>query len=283
MKNYYQILGLEKTASEQEIKQAYRKLAKTHHPDLGGDKEKFQELQEAFEILGDSVKRAQYDNPAPQFNRNTHQYHDFESNIDLDAIFASNPDAREAFRQFFGQERYQRKRVNRSIQLQVSITLEDAFFGKQLTAKLEMPSGNEQTVEFKIPAGISSGMTLNLPGIGDDTFAEVPRGDIHLAIHVQRHPIFERQGIDLIQKIEISSIDAMLGCTKVVTSIDNKELKTTIPAGIQNNAILSLPGYGMQDLHSQNRGRLMLEVRVMVEALTDKQKDELKKLKETWT
>lgn len=268
MTDYYQTLGVGRNATQEEIKKAYRSLAMKHHPDRGGDTAKFKEIQEAYATLSDDQKRAEYDNPQPQ------GFH-----------FGGGP---AGFEQFFGQGHpfgdifgfsQRRSQVNRNIQLQTQINLEDAFYGKEIIANVTLPSGREQSVNIKIPAGIHQGTTLRLSGMGDDSITGLPRGDILLSVHIIEHPIFKRQGDDLLIEYELSCVDAMVGGNIVVEGLDGRRLETTIPAGIQNDSIMSLAGHGMPNFNSPGRrGRLLIKVKIRIPTLTEDQKDNLKKL-----
>ena len=160
-----------------------------------------------------------------------------------------------------------------------SITLEEAFTGKELLASITLPSGKEQTINIKIPAGIHDGTTLRLTGMGDDTIANAPRGDILLAIHIQNHADFNRSGDDLVKELEISCIEAMLGTSITVKTIDGNLLQTTVPAGVQFGTILNLAGYGMPNFNeTHRRGRLLLKLKIKIPVLSDEQKTALQQL-----
>ena len=270
MSDYYQILGLDRSASEADIKNAYRKLAMKHHPDRGGDVGYFQEIQSAYATLSDPQKRAEYDNPRPQFNQGPGGFHFHTGGM---------PEGFEQFFHHFGFG-FQQPRANRAIQLQTSISLEDAFYGKDLIASVGMPSGREQTVNINIPKGMHSGTTLKLAGMGDDSIPGIPRGDILLNVHIHDHPKYKRQGDDLIVDVDVNCIDAMLGGEVNVISIDGKTLATTIPAKIQHDAILSIPGYGMPNFNDSNRrGRLLLKIKITIPEINDIQRATLEKIK----
>lgn len=274
MNNYYQILGVDKSATQEEIKKAYRRLAAQHHPDRGGDTEKFQEIQAAYDVLGDQEKRQQYDNPQPQFDH--YRSHGgmppgFEDMINQ--MFGN-----QGFGDFFQRRTHPQR--NRTLQLQTTITLEDSFFGKNITTNIQLPSGRNQTIEIKIPAGIRHGTTLRLASMGDDSVPNLPRGDIHLTVVVSNHPVFVRDNDDLRTTINITCFDAVLGKKIKITSIDGKLLETEIPAGIQPGQMLNLPGYGMPNISNSNmRGRLLIDFNITIPTtLTEHQKSELRKI-----
>ena len=171
MKDYYQTLGLNKGASEDDIKSAYRKLAMKHHPDRGGDPKIFQDVQEAYNTLGDRAKRAEYDNPQPQGFHHAGPFAN-SPNADFDTLFRFFGDG---FGPFF---RGANLPKNRNIQLQATVTLEDAFAGKELVVNIRLPSGKEQIVNVKIPPGVQDSTNLRLAGMGDDSFQQAPPGDV---------------------------------------------------------------------------------------------------------
>ena len=272
MTDYYNILGVARSASQDEIKKAYRKLAAQHHPDRGGDTAKFQEISVAYDTLGDEQKRAQYDNPQPQFNGNQFSGGFPPGFEDIFSAFGGSP-----FGDMFGQRRAQPQR-NRTLNIQTAITLENAFNGYDLVASLRLPSGKDQMIEVKIPAGIQDGTVLRLAGMGDDQIANLPRGDLHLTVKVTPHNVFQRQGDDLIIELNVNCIDAMIGKTLEVTTIDNRILEVKINPGTQNGHILSAAGYGMPKMADNRfKGRLLMPIKIIVpKQLTDYQKQLLK-------
>jgi|LakMenEpi03Aug12_release.lakeMendotaPanAssembly.Ray.scaffolds.fasta_scaffold469106_2 DnaJ-class molecular chaperone len=273
--DYYNILGVNKNATQDEIKKAYRKLASQHHPDKGGDKSKFQEIQGAYDTLGDPEKRNQYDNPVPQgFN----QFGGFPPGFE--DIFSHFGGGGSPFGDIFGRQQHRPPQRNRTLNLQTTISLEDAFSGKDMVASITLPSGLEQVLEVKIPAGVREGTVLRLAGMGDDTYQNIPRGDLHLTINIEPHRIYQRQGDDLLRQISISCFDAILGKTLTFETIDNKTLEIMIKAGTQHGQILAVQGYGMPYMGDQRmKGRLLIEIKVSVPTnLTEDQKDLIKQL-----
>jgi DnaJ-class molecular chaperone len=273
--DYYNILGVNKNATQDEIKKAYRKLASQHHPDKGGDKSKFQEIQGAYDTLGDPNKRNQYDNPAPQgFN----QFGGFPPGFE--DIFSHFGGGGSPFGDIFGRQQHRPPQRNRTLNLQTTISLEDAFSGKDMVASITLPSGLEQVLEVKIPAGVREGTVLRLAGMGDDTYQNIPRGDLHLTVNIEPHKIYQRQGDDLLRQISISCFDAILGKTLTFETIDNKTLEIIIKAGTQHGQILAVQGYGMPYMGDQRmKGRLLIEIKVTVPTnLTEDQKDLIRQL-----
>lgn len=272
MADHYATLGVPKNATQDEIKKAYRKLAAQHHPDRGGDTAKFQEIQGAYAILSDPEKKAQYDNPSPfgtSADGGWQQAGGFPPGFeDILRQFGGNP-----FGDIFGRGRPQVHK-NRTLNMQTTISLEDAFNGKDLIATIGLPSGKEQVVEVKIPAGVQDGTTLRLAQMGDDSIPGQPRGDIHLTINIMPHNKFNRQGDDLICGLDISCIDAMLGKTVQIETIDKKILEISIKPGIQHGQLIGAPGYGMPKISDPRfKGRMLMSVNITIPTnLSDAQK-----------
>jgi curved DNA-binding protein len=271
MDDYYQILGVDKAATQEEIKSAYRKLASKHHPDRGGDTATFQKIQAAYDIVGDSAKRAEYDSPQSQgFHHTGGIPPGFE---DIFRHFSSG------LGDIFGNAgaRHQQPR-NRTLNLQTTISLEEAFTGKDLVATIKLPTGRDQIVNVKIPAGVNDGTTLRLVGLGDDSYPNLPRGDIHLSIIVVPNLQFERQGDDLVTELDIDALDAILGTDTNVETIDHKILSISIKPGTQPGTIMGIQGYGMPNMHDTKfKGRLLLKIKIIIPTfLTDEQKELIK-------
>jgi DnaJ-class molecular chaperone len=271
MTDYYNTLGVSKQANADEIKKAYRKMANQHHPDKGGDTAKFQEVQAAYETLSDPGRRHQYDNPQPQggFHFGGGVPPGFE---DIFNAFGGGP-----FGEMFGGRRQQQR--NKTLNMQTNITLDEAYTGKDLMATIVLPSGREQLIDVKIPAGIQDGVTLRLAGMGDDSIQNIPRGDIHLTVHVQPHSTFIRQGDDLIRNINVSCIDAMLGKIINVTTLDGKTLEVTVTPGTQHGQVLAANGYGMPNVNDNRfKGRMLLQINITIPTLSKHQIDAIRQL-----
>jgi curved DNA-binding protein len=272
MTDLYNTLGVGKTATQEEIKSAYRKLASKHHPDRGGDTATFQKIQSAYDTLGDAEKRAAHDNPQPQYNFNGSRGGFPPGFEDLFGGMGG------PFGDMFG--RRPQPTRNRTLNLQTQISLEEAFHGKELLANIQLPSGREQVLEVKIPPGVHDGTTLRLSGMGDDSVGNAPRGDIHLTVHISPHQIYQRQGDDLIKVLQINCLDAIIGKTMQFDTIDGKTLEITINPGTQHGQILAVQGYGMPNITNANmKGRLLLTISITVPTnLTETQKDLIKQI-----
>lgn len=251
MTDYYKTLGVAKTATADEIKRAYRKLASQHHPDKGGDTKKFQEIQTAYDTLSDPQKRADYDNPQPEFRFNTGNMGGFE---DIFSQFG-----------FMGGGRRPQQRKNRTISIQVPMTLQDILDGKDVVGNIRLPSGKDQYIQIKIPKGVRNGDQIKYEGLGDDSIPGLPKGDLVAHVAEIRDPVFTREGENLYKDISINSLDAILGCVRRTRTVDNKELEVSVPAGIQHGQMIRCQGYGLPRDNRGIRGSMFL--RVIIETL----------------
>jgi len=270
--DYYKTLGVQRGATDSEIKKAYRSLAMKHHPDRGGDPKVFQDIQAAYDTLSDPGKRQEYDNPQPQMHGDPFAGGGVPPGFeDVFRFFGGGGD----FGPFFRASRPQ----NRSVQLQASVTLEDAFHGKELVVNVRLPSGREQMINVKIPAGVHDGVNLRLAGMGDDSMQHAPRGDVIVHITIIPHTKFTRQGDDLVQEVTIDAIEAMLGKDITIDTIDGKQFTGNIPSGTQPDSILGIGGLGMPNMNNTRaRGRMLLKIKVEVPVLSPKQQEILKSI-----
>jgi curved DNA-binding protein len=263
--DYYSVLGVDKSASQEHIKSAYRKLALKYHPDHGGDEEKFKKLNEAYSIIGDPEKRRIYDNPR---NFSPGGFHDqfytknpFENSTEFEDILRN-------FGFNFRNNNY--KRRNNDLQIKIKLSLKDSFIGKTASINYPLPSGIQQSIEIKIPAGVDSGQTLKMTGFGDDTIKDIPRGDLILHIEVEKDTNFIRDDLSLVTTTTIDVFDAMIGCTKTIKNIDNNEIELIIKPGTQNGQKYRCSGLGFPSLKFNNiRGDLLVKVNVTTPVIKD--------------
>jgi len=259
MTDYYKILGINKNATAEEIKKAYRGLAMKHHPDRGGDEKKFKEIEEAYRILSDPAQKANYDNPNPFGNGNMNE---------------------EVFEQFFRNpfgfgNGFRSSPKNPSIHVTIDITLEDAFRGKTIDAEIGLSNGKTKLVSISIPPGIETGMQVKYNGMGETIHPKLQPGDLIATIRVLNHKIWQRQGDHLIYEKSISAWDAMLGSTLTITTIDGKMLSINIPAGTQPETTLSCKGEGMPNVRSGQRGNLLIKIKVEIPKKISKEQAKL--------
>jgi curved DNA-binding protein len=306
-KDYYKVLGVSKSASAEEIKKAYRKLALKYHPDRNkGDKAaeaKFKDVSEAYAVLSDAEKRKQYD----MFGANGFQQRFTQDEIFRDVDFGSifkefgfggGGRGQNIFSQIFGgtgQTQFKRGGPSSSgpfagfnsrsqaikgqdLVYELSITLEEAAV--KTNKVISSPGGDPQDrISVKIPAGISTGKKLRLPGKGQPSPYDGPNGDIYIKIKVLEHPIFKRENDDLFLDREIKFSEAVSGSEIDVPTIDKKTLRLRIPPGTQNNAKFRLKNYGMPRMNGKGRGDAYARISVAVpKKLNKKQKALIKDL-----
>ena len=266
MNDYYQTLGVSQNATPEEIKKAYRSLANKHHPDKGGDQAKFKDISVAYDTLGDQNKRAEYDQQrmgGPQVRFTSGGFND------MNDMFGGNPFGQShPFGDIFGHMRGQMRR-NRDLNIQCQITLLDSFLGKQLEANYRLPSGKAQTVVINVPPGITHGETIRYQGLGDDSMPNAPRGNLNVTVVVLGDPVFTRENDDLYTTIEISPIEAMIGCQKTASSITGKTMPIDIRPGVQSGTEFASAGQGFSNPHSGHKGRFVIVVNIKAPAVTD--------------
>lgn len=264
--DHYKTLGVSENATPEEIKTAFRKLAMQHHPDRNGDEAEFKKINEAYDTLSDPVRKEQYDN-----NRAMAFQTDFSSVFD------------DAFTSFFSAKQTRTKK-NLTTLVEISVTLEEVFTGKQVVADVNLPSGNTKTIKFNIPPGVDDGQQVRYPNIGDDTVAGSPPGDLIVRIKVLPHPKFERYDTNLVYTCKISAFDAMLGTTVTIKTIDNRELLVTIPAGSQPSTILKCKDAGLPKLGSKVIGALIVKLDIQLPICkNNEQRAAVEKLKELFS
>ena len=253
--DYYSILGVDKNASPQDIKKAYRKLAAQHHPDRGGNEAKFKQVQEAYDTLGDPSKRQQYDNPQPHFQFNTGNMGGFGD------IFSN-----------FGFRSQGHRNPNKDVTIAAEIELEDVLFGKNLIAAYRLQNGREERVDIQIPPGIQDGQQIRYQGLGEEIFREFPRGNLNVIIRVRPHPIWQAHNGNLITETKVSAFEAMLGTNKVIETIDRKKVSLKIPAGTQPDTTFSISGHGLITRTGQ-RGNAHVVVKIEIPKLSKEEQN----------
>jgi len=242
MTDYYQTLGVQRNATDDEIKRAYRKAAMKHHPDRGGDQVKFQEIQEAYATLGDPQKRQQYDNPHPhvRINVNGNPFHG-GAPFDFDSIF-----------EMFGARMHPRQQQQRNQRISIWITLEAAVSGGPRMISIGTPQGNS-TMEINIPPGISDNENVRYPGLA-------PGGhDLIINYRVHPHPEWQRNGLDLYCERTLDFWQLILGTTLKLTDLQGRELALTIPPRCRPGTIMRARGRGVVR-EGHNPGDLLIKI-----------------------
>ena len=272
MQDHYKTLGVDKTASADDIKSAFRRLAKQHHPDLGGDQAKFQQINEAYETLGDPQKRAEYDNPRAQHNFNFRQGNwgdAFES--DFFNIFMNAA----------GMPHGRRPQKNSNIRLSLDITLASVLQDQKKTIRVNTGNGTED-IEVNIPRGIRSGAVISYKGMGQRVHANQPSGDLLVEIRIKDDQKFQRRDDDLLSRVDINAIDAMIGTEIDFVTISGKTVKVRIPPGTQHGTTLRLINHGLPRMNGQNFGHQYLTVNIMIPTnLTQEHMEMLAKIRGT--
>lgn len=313
-KNYYKILGVSESASEDEIKKAYRKLALKYHPDHNkGDKTaeaKFKEISEAYAVLSDPEKRKQYDTFGAEGFQNRFSQEDIFRGFDFSSIFrefgfgggrsdnifsqifgggmgggagrahfhTGGSPFDSSFQAFQGQPRGMK---GQDLVYELSLTLEDVANGAEKLVAYDL-GGTQERVSVKIPRGIQSGKKLRLPGKGRPGIQGGPPGDLYIQVHVLDHPLFKREGDNLLIRQEIPFSRAVLGTELEVPTIDRKRMKLKVPPGTQNGAKFRMRGIGLPHMGGNDRGDQIVEIRVAVpKNLNREQESLIKKLAES--
>ena len=305
-KDYYKILGVDKTADEKEIKKAYRRLARQFHPDMKpGDKAaeaRFKEINEANEVLSDPEKRRKYDALGQNYQRwqqaggqpggfdwsqwmaggrpggTRVEYGDIK---DLSDLFGGASGFSDFFDAIFGGMAGQAagRRASRapaaaqSIEQEVEITLEEAFRGTQRLMEVD-----GHRLEVKIPAGVKTGSKVRVAGEGLPGGRNGPRGDIYLVIKVLPHATFERREDDLHCEAPVDIFTVLLGGETRVATLDGP-IVLRIPPGSQAGRTFRLAGQGMPRLKAEGRGDLFVKLRL---TLPDKLSDAELRLVREW-
>jgi curved DNA-binding protein len=287
-KDYYKILGVERNASEDDIRKAYRKLAMQYHPDRNPNdqqaEERFKEINEAYQVLNDATKRAHYDRLGSDYSNwqrrgapgdfNWDQYGGFPGGVrveygDLDDLFGSGGGGfSDFFRTIFGQgagtgTRTRTRQQPQGYQQELEITLEEAFQG---TTRVFESDGKQKQV--RIPAGVRTGSKVRVAGAG-------PNGlDLYLIVDVREDPRFERRGNDLHTTATANVFTAILGGEADVETLSGK-VKLNIPAGTQPEQVFRLAGRGMPSLKNKDeKGDLYVRLKVQVpKYLSPKQRE----------
>ncbi|HXE79167.1 MAG TPA: DnaJ C-terminal domain-containing protein [Vicinamibacterales bacterium] len=305
-KDYYATLGVPKTASEKEIKQAFRKLARKYHPDVNpGDKAaeaRFKEINEAYEVLGDPEKRRKYD----ELGANWRMYEQAQSagagpspfsgwtvnfgggpggfrtmtEEEMRDLFGDSDPFSEFFKTFFGGEpagrrgtRTRSARTGRDVEHEIELSLEEAVTGT--TRRLSfVQDGHQRTVDVRIPAGVRDGSRVRIPGEGERGHGGAAAGDLYLRVKLRPHPVFERKGSDLHVKVQVPLTTAVLGGEASVPTPAGPSLRLKIPPMTQNGQVFRLRGHGMPAAgKSPERGDLYATVDVQLpRSLTPEQR-----------
>lgn len=303
-KDYYEILGVGRTASEEEIKQAYKKLAKLHHPDMAepsqkkAAEERFKEINEAYQVLSNPEKRKMYDQfghaafqpssaGGPFSGFQSGQWGPFSYTYQTGGAggfdFGDLEDPLDIFESVFGFRGFREKpRKGRSLYYSLTVDFLDAFQGLEKEIKI-----GGRSLKIRVPKGIGDGAEMRFAGEGEPGPAGAAPGDLYLTIRVRPHPLFTRAGDDLYVAREISFAQAVLGDVIEVPILSpenphgEEKLKLRIPAGTQSGTDFRLRGYGMPRLRGGGRGDEYVRVFIKIpKKISRTERELLEKLKE---
>lgn len=308
--DYYAILGVPKTATENEIRSAYRKLARQYHPDVNPDNEeaveRFKQINEAYEVLSDPEKRKVYD----QVGSRWREYEQWQRSAaqsgeqvdwqdlfgqppggyryeyrtvnpeDLEDLFGDTDPFSDFFSNLFGGGvrgggRGGRRRTGGDLESPISATLAEAYKGSSRVITIQTPDGQSRQIEVQIPPGVRDGSRIRVSGQGMPGQSGGQAGDLYLVVTVQPDPRFEREGNDLHTAVRVPVSVLLLGGEVPVPTPDNRTLHLTIPPGTQDGRTFRLRGRGMPELRQPDRrGDLFVEVHARLpERLTPRQRE----------
>lgn len=304
-KDYYKILGLEKTATKDEIKKAYRKLAMKYHPDKNPNnkaaEDKFKEITEANEVLSDPEKRKKYDTLGANWKQYQHAGTDFddffsqfggakrggdtsyEFSGDINDIFGNMGGGfSDFFESFFGgggrrsgsgSHGFQSQQTGVNVEADLNITLEEAFNGSERQISVD-----GKKLKIKINPGTKNGQKLRLKGLGRSRTSNGNKGDLYLNLHILQHPFYEIKDDGLFYNLDVDLYTAVLGGKEQIKTLDGKTISINIPEGTESEKILRLKNLGLQN--NYGRGDLFVKIHVTVpKDLSREEKELFNKLK----
>lgn len=288
--DYYKLLGVARNASADEIQKAYRKLARKYHPDVNPDKgakEKFQQIQTAYETLNDPKKREMYDQygssyesfgagPGPgggAWRTQSTGSGGFEG-FDFSQIFGGG--GGDFFQQFGGGQAPGGRRGGRrsargsDVQHELEVPFQTAVTGGEAHLHVRRPNGKEETITVKIPMGIDHGQTIRLRGQGEEGARP---GDLLITVKVAAHPCYRREGLDLAVRVPVTLSEAALGA-KVDVPTPHGVISVKIPAGTSSGKRLRMKGQGIENKKG-NKGDLYVEILIVLPDQIDEESAEL--------
>ena len=278
----YEVLGINRNASEKELKSAYRKLAKKYHPDANpGDKkseEKFKELSEAYDILKDPEKRKLYDKFGHAAFDESMNYRQPENDNYREYHFTGG-DFEDIFKDIFGGHSHRRASKGADIETQLTVSFDEAAFGA--TKKLYFEGDTRKPFEVKIPAGINEGQSIRLKGNGHQGDGGMPAGDMYIKIHIAQKPGYERKGMDVYTTEEIPYTTAVLGGSAVFPTLYGR-VRCNIPPGTQSGSKIRIKNKGIVSMKNKGQyGDEYVTVQVSVpKNPTPQEKEKLRELAE---
>ncbi len=296
-KDYYEILGVPRSATEKEIKTAFRKLARKYHPDTNKNnkdtEEKFKEINEAYEVLGDSDKRKKYDTLGNHFRGGSDftPPPGFDFNFDFSKGFTKTQDSpfSDFFEILFGEAlrersspfqetfththtRSQTKRRGEDQYIDLYLSLEEAYKGTSRKIDINVPDRESKRLEVKIPPNVRENSKIRMAGEGLPGRNGGASGDLYLVVKLRAHPFFKIDGDDINSEISITPQEAVLGSEIEIPTIDTP-VKMIVPPGTQNDKVLRLRGKGLPHQKREGRGDHFVKVKINIPtSITDDEK-----------
>lgn len=285
--DYYKTLGVPRNATTDEIKKAYRKLARKHHPDAGGDEAKFKDINEAYEVLSDDKKRKLYDQYGTA-NENQIPQGWGSGNVNVDDAFGGGgggfnswADILESIRHgegafgtdwdfsgfsgFGGGQRSPRPRDGQDMNVTLNVTFDEAFKGTEKRVTVRVPGRAEsETLTVKIPAGAVDGGRLRFKGKGGLGENGGKAGDLLITTKIDDHPHYRRKGADVLMDVPVSPAEAALGTSVIVPAPDGTKVRVKVPQGTQDDTVLSIKGKGAPQVKGSGVGDLKITIKVIV-------------------
>ena len=289
--DYYKTLGVSRSATDEEIKKAYRKLARTNHPDAGGDEEKFKEINEAYEVLSDKKKRKLYD----QYGTADEQripygwgggaggagasgFGGFGSWADIldsirrgegvagaggcnvDDIFGGGGFGGSGF----GGQYQPQPQKGRDMNVTLNVSFDEAFNGCVKKVSVRNPQGGVETLDVKVPAGAVDGGRVRFRGKGAAGANGGPAGDLLVTTKISEHPLDSRHGADVLMTVPITVSEAVLGAKIVIPAPDGTKIRVSVPAGSQDGTELKISGKGAPNVKGSGSGALRITFHVEI-------------------
>jgi curved DNA-binding protein len=283
-KNYYDVLGVKESASTDEIKKAFKKLARKHHPDAGGDESRFKDISEAYEVLSDKKKREEYDTflkfgafggaatAGSPFNWSGAGGSGDGSWRTVVTDFGDLGGIGDIFNRVrrgegvFGTdwEFPQRTQKGQDVKVTLAVSFEEAFRGAEKSVTVRISGGAGQKLDVKVPAGAVEGGKLRYKGRGGEGTNGGARGDLVVVTSIKPHELYSRKGANVRMELPISVAEALLGAQIVVPAPDGSRVKLRIPAGTQDGKVLVVRGKGAPRVKGEGYGDLEVKMRLVL-------------------
>lgn len=289
-KDYYAILGVSEKASQDEVKRAYRKLARKHHPDVnpgdGDSEERFKEISEAYHVLGNEERRKQYDSVGPEAFAQDFDLSDFADHFRT--VFTTGGGRRDVgfFEEIFGGgglggvrfggfpggdpaagrgTRRPAPRKGADVQVELQLGLEEALSGTERTVRYRDRANATRSARVKIPPGVREGQRIRVRGKGEPSLSGGARGDLYLTVRIAAHPRFEIEGTNLRVEVPVTVYEAALGATVEVPTLSGST-RIKIPPGTRAGQVFRLRGKGATD---SNGADLLARIRIVLPEAPD--------------